>query len=378
MQTNFDFTDTIDTLDPVAQAEVVIEYLDKNYTQKQLGEKLGKTRDWIAKRVQFIRALDKLPEAERKEVENLVRHHTISIDVVILIVGLPKEQRWHIFSKCPTIAEARGLIDEYRQHLSPTAKLKVLENGLSEKYIVFERMVGYEIANLAVINDECSGVLSSLHKQCVAFIAEVWDNNYRFGPPVQSDFDGNRAGEMLRQRIAWLELPEKQRLVELQETITHCFSWCQKIVNQLNKSKAAEVPSLMDTVKRLQSELESVPSELKSKLRSVPSELNSEKLNRLMVELERNLAQSELASVQSELEALRRLRDLRSNTGGVTIDPGNGYPSLVLDISSDEELKTLHRTLAVAFHPDKHTDNKEQYEGFMKDTNIWWDRVQSH
>lgn len=55
MQMEFDITNLelanlkrkIGQLDPVTQAEKVVEYLDGNYTQKQLGEKLGKSRDWI-------------------------------------------------------------------------------------------------------------------------------------------------------------------------------------------------------------------------------------------------------------------------------------------------------------------------------------------
>jgi len=67
MQQQFDFDDIelanlmrrIDKLDPVAQAEAVVKHLD-GYTQKELGDKLGRTRDWIAKRVQFMRALEKV------------------------------------------------------------------------------------------------------------------------------------------------------------------------------------------------------------------------------------------------------------------------------------------------------------------------------
>ena len=87
MQMEIDLTDVeiailksrIGELDPVAQAEAVVKYLGKSCTQEQLGERLGKTRDWIAKRVQFIRALGKLPKSEQKETKKLVRHRTVSI-----------------------------------------------------------------------------------------------------------------------------------------------------------------------------------------------------------------------------------------------------------------------------------------------------------
>ena len=63
MQIEFDLTDyelenlkrKIDELDPVAQSEVIVKYLGKNYTQRRLGKKLGKTRDWVAKRVHPVR-----------------------------------------------------------------------------------------------------------------------------------------------------------------------------------------------------------------------------------------------------------------------------------------------------------------------------------
>ncbi len=168
MQQNFDFTENeldnlrlkIDKLDLVAQAEVIVGYLGGNYTQKQLGEKLGKTRDWVAKRVQFIRALDKLPKAERKEVENFVRHHTISMDVVILIVDLPKEQRQEILSKHPTVSEARRLIDELNQNKSTTAKLRLLERSKSKAYSEIELIFKKEISYISNIKGECRDFIS--------------------------------------------------------------------------------------------------------------------------------------------------------------------------------------------------------------------------
>jgi len=335
MQMKFDLTDTeivnlkrkIDELDPVAQSEVIVKYLGKNYTQKQLGAKLGKTRDWVAKRVQFIKSLEKLPEAEQKKVKNLVRHHTISLDVVILIADLPKEQRWEILSKRPTVAEARRLIYEYRQSQSSEAKLRVLEGRLSKAYIELEKMFSRVLLwSVATIHGWCHRSISPLLSIKVEeFINEIWDNNYRFGVGVQVNVDREMDVEMLRQRINWLELPESKRIEILQKAIADCQILSYDMVKEL-ESQARQLPSLRNMVNELQLQL-----------------------------------------------ALFKLGNYQ-NVEGVSLNFGNGIPPLVLNIAGDQ-FKMLYRALAGAFHPDKHPKDKQQYDAIMKNINVWNDDV---
>ncbi len=194
MQMNFDLTDIeivnlkrkIDELDPVAQSEVIVKHLGKNYTQKQLGEKLGKTRDWVAKRVQFIRALAKLPKSEQEELKNLARHRKISVEVIILVADFPSKQRQTILSKHPTVSEARRLMDEYRQSQSSEAKLRVLEGQLSKAYIELERVFSQVfLLSVVIKNAFCQKIISpSLTKKVEEYIDKNWYKNYRFGLEV--------------------------------------------------------------------------------------------------------------------------------------------------------------------------------------------------
>jgi hypothetical protein len=210
MQQQFDFGDIelanlvcrIDKLDPVAQAEAVVKHLD-GYTQKELGGKLGKTRDWIAKRVQFMRALDKVTKAEQKEIKELVRCHTISMDVVILVVDLPPKQRKDILCQHPTVAQARRLVNGYHQNQSPEARLRVLEGELSKAYIELESLVEDVIRNVAFSHASCGKSLSvSLSKQVENFIDDIWHKNHRFGLKVRLGRDRTMDAEMLKQRIS--------------------------------------------------------------------------------------------------------------------------------------------------------------------------------
>ncbi|MBC8233373.1 hypothetical protein H8E77_27815 [bacterium] len=195
MQIEIDFTEyelenlncKIDKLDPITQAEKVMEYLGKNYTQKQLGEKVSKTRDWIAKRVQFIRALKKLSEAEQKKAKKLVQDSSISLDVIILIANteLSLKQRQNIIAKHPTVSEARRLIDEYRQSQSSEAKVRVLERQLSKAYIEFEEIVVDVLISLGMTRNYCGhDIPSSLDKEIVNFLKVNWFENYRYGLEV--------------------------------------------------------------------------------------------------------------------------------------------------------------------------------------------------
>jgi hypothetical protein len=58
---------------------------------------------------------------------------------------------------------------------------------------------------------------------------------------------------------------------------------------------------------------------------------------------------------------------------GFSINFGNGVPPLVLNIAGDQ-LKMLHRALAMAFHPDKHPEDSQQYAELMKTINSWYDK----
>ena len=335
MQIEFDLTDyelenlkrKIDELDPVAQAEKVAEYIGKDYTQKQLGEKLSKTRDWVAKRVQFMRALDKLKGAERKEVKELVRNGAISMDVIILVADFPSKQRQTILSKHPTVSEARRLIDEYRQSQSSEAKLRVLEGQLSKAYIELEKMfANVFLSEVVTMHAICRKSISpSLSKKVEEFINDTWYQNYRFGLEVRIDPDRAMDDEMLQQRIAWLELPEKERILILQKTVADCQILCLDMVEEL-KTKARQVPGLVKA----------------------------------------------LESLRIQLALMKELKPPRA--GGFSLDLGNSIPPLKLDIKV-EQFDVLYRTLAKAFHPDKHTENQDWFEEIMKSINVWHGQV---
>ena len=337
MQIEFDLTDyelenlkrKIDELDPVAQAEVIVKHLGKNYTQKQLGKKLSKTRDWVAKRVQFIRALEKFPKSEQEELKNLVRHRKISVEVIILVADFPSKQRQTILSKHPTVSEARRLIDEYRQSQSSEAKLRVLEGQLPKAYIELEIMFGNVITfGVATAHAICRKSISpSLSKKVEEFINDTWYQNYRFGLEVRIDPDRAMDDEMLQQRIAWLELPERERIKILEKTVVDCQHLSWDVVEEL-ESQARQVPSLIDKVKSLQ---------------------------------------LELAEFQID-------KAYGKTTDGVSIKFGNGTPPLTLNLSGDQ-FKMLYQALAKAFHPDKHPKDKQQYDAIMKDINVWNDGV---
>lgn len=323
----------IDELDPVAQALAVVKHLD-DYTQKELGEKLGKTRDWVAKRVQFISALRKLSsDKEREDVKELVRQRTSSMDVVIAVVDLSKEQRWEIFSKHPTVEAARRLVNEYHQNRSPEAKLKVLEGELPKAYIELEGMVEDVIRNVALSHASCGKSLSvSLSKQVEIFIDDIWHENRRFGPKVWVDYNRTRDAETLKQRIAWLELSETERTKILQPAIADCHNLTWDMMKEL-ESQATQVPFLTKQNTSLQAEIA---------------------LLRLHVKY-------------SEMQGSK-------SVGGVSINFGNGLPSLNLNIAGDQ-LKVLYRALSLAFHPDKHPEGRRQYEEAMKVINAWMDKV---
>ncbi|MFQ5674681.1 MAG: hypothetical protein ACE5G1_02190, partial [bacterium] len=257
MQIEFDLTDSelvnlkIDTLDPVTQAEKVMEYLDRNYTQKKLGEKLSKTRDWVAKRVRFIRALDKLKGAERKGAEELVRDGTISMDVVVLVANLPQDQRRQIISRHPTVAEARRLLYEYRQSGSSRAKLKVLEGKLSRAYLELEGMFEQAFFNLELSRaTHVRNISSSLKKRVENFIDVMWYKNQRFGFGALISQDRMMDEETLNERISWLELKENKRIEILKKAINNCHKLIIAMVEEL-EGKARQVPALTNKISSL-------------------------------------------------------------------------------------------------------------------------------
>jgi hypothetical protein len=332
MQMEFDLTSVeiaalkkkIDELDPVAQAEKVVDYLGKNYTQKQLGEKLGKTRDWVAKRVQFIRALEKLPKQEQEEIRNLVRQHSLSMDVVILVADLPKEQRQQIISMCPTVAKAKKLICVYRQGESAEAKLKALEGQLSKAYIEFEEMVGGDLFSFSLTHSSCGNSLpAKLNREIEKFLKKKIDENYRFGREVYKTAGKAKDMQMLSLRIIWLELPEKERIRELHNTLRQCQTLYHDMIKEL-ESQARQVPSLMNMVNDLRFQLGSL-----------------------------------------------KLGDYKD---GFSINLGGGIPPLVFDMKPDK-LEKFYRKLAMTFHPDKNLDDSAWCEQVMKSITAWHNMV---
>jgi ABC-type phosphate transport system auxiliary subunit len=128
---------------------------------------------------------------------------------------------------------------------------------------------------------------------------------------------------MLSQRIIWLELPEKERIRELQKTLGKCQTLYRDMIKELT-FQAQQVPSLIDMVKSLRLQLE-----------------------------------------------LLKLSGYQDNS--FSLNFGNGIPPLVLNIAGDQ-LKMLHRALAMAFHPDKHPEDSQQYAELMKTINSWYDK----
>ena len=345
MQMEFDLTNVeivtlkskIGELDPVAQAEAVVKYLGKSCTQEQLsagvavsnfpGERLGKTRDWIAKRVQFIRALDKLPKSEQKEAKELVRHRTISMDVVILVADLPRKQRKEILSAHPMVAEARRLINVSKMSQSPKAKLRVLEDGLSPAYIALETIFGNVITlGVGTVHAFGSEIISaSLYKRAEKFIDVMWYKNRRFGFGVLISQERIMDEETLNERINWLEFKENKRIEILQKAIADCQSLCFNMINEL-ETKAQQVDGLTKAVESLQ--------------------------------------------MQLVLERMKRA----VSTSDFSLNFGNGIPALKLDVSGSQ-LDIFYRTLAKAFHPDKHPDNQEWYQTVMTAITVWHGQV---
>jgi hypothetical protein len=337
MQIEFDLTDyelenlkrKIDELDPVAQSEVIVKYLSKNYTQRRLGKKLGKTRDWVAKRVQFMRALDKLKGAERKEVKELVRKRAmrsttpssraISMDVVIVIADFPKKQRGEILSKHPTVAEVRRLIDEYRQSESSEAKLRVLEGELSNAYFALEGMFEWAFFNVELSRTTCvRNISATLKKKVENFIDIMWYKNKRFGFGVLISQDRIMDEETLNERINWLEFKENKRIEILQKAIKDC--------NEL----------IIAMVKELESQVRQVPFFTK-----------------------------EISLLKTEIALLRRLK---TSGSGRDLDLFSRIPQ--------DKHKKVYYALCKAFHPDKahglSDDEKAECEELLKIITNWW------
>ena len=164
-------------------------------------------------------------------------------------------------------------------------------------------------------------------KKVEEFIDKHWYKNYRFGLEVRIGPDRAMDDEMLQQRIAWLELPERERIKILEKTVVDCQHLSLDVVEEL-ESQARQVPSLIDKVK----------------------------------------------SLQLELGLLKIDKAYRNTTDGVSIKFGNGTPPLTLNIYGDQ-FKMLYQALAKAFHPDKHPKDKQQYDAIMKDINLWNDEV---
>lgn len=330
MQMKFDLTDTeivnlkrkIDELDPVAQAEKVVDYLGKNYTQKQLGEKLGKTRDWIAKRVQFIRAVEKLPKSEQEEIKNLVRHHTSSMDVVILVADLPNEQRQQIISKHPKVEEARRMVDELKQHESTEARLRMLERSKSKTYSEIELIFRKQISHLSNIQIVCSSFISSsLNQKIISFIKEKWTDNPKLNPNIMTE-------SVMRCRVMWLSKSEDVKLRELHGYIEECQTLCSKIVGEL-EDKAVELVIY------------------KAELQSVYAQLRQ---------------------AHAELESLKGGKHGKSGD----LDLFNRIPK--------DKRQTVYHALCKAFHPDKahdiSEDKKVEQTELLKIITNWWREYQ--
>jgi hypothetical protein len=106
--------------------------------------------------------------------------------------------------------------------------------------------------------------------------------------------------------------------------------------------------------------------ELEFQARQVPSLIDTVKSLRRKAE-----------SLRLQVESLRLQLSLLNMGGhkekGFSINFGNGVPPLVLNIAGDQ-LKMLHRALAMAFHPDKHPEDSQQYAELMKTINSWYDK----
>lgn len=320
----------LSSFDPVTQAEKVVEQLQAGNTQEQLGSKLGKSRDWIAKRVQFIKCLHKLPQAERKEARQLVAQRKISMDVIILVVDLPKKQRLFILSKHPMVAEARQIVDEFRQKIDPKAKLKVLENALSPTYLALEQTfastIQWGIGTLRAYGPKSLSyeMMTQLNK----LYDKLWFENYRFGANTQDSSEWGLADEEIPIRIDWLQMPEKERIAQIGNAITECDKLAFDAIGALT-DKARKVNELNRTVNDLQ--------------------------------------------IQLLLERMKK----KVGVGDFSLNIGNGIPPLNLDVKS-EQVAHFYRTLALAFHPDKHPENPEWYSAMMTAINVWHSQVKEN
>lgn len=206
-------------------------------------------------------------------------------------------------------------------------RLKVLEGELSKVYIELEGMFERVICNVSTSHAFCSRSLPfSLSKRVEKFIDDIWYKNYRFGLEARTD-DRMMDAEMLKQRIAWLELSEKERIKILQKTIADCHKFIGEMVKELSY-QVTKVPVLTNEI-----------SSLKAKIASL--EMQGQK-----------------------------------NVSGVSISFGNRIPPLSLNIAGDQ-LKSLYRALSVTFHPDKHPEDRQQYGEIMKAINVWNDEIKS-
>jgi len=158
----------------------------------------------------------------------------------------------------------------------------------------------------------------------------MWYKNQRFGFGVLISQDRIMDDETLNERINWLELKENKRIEILRKAIQECYELIIAMVKEL-EGKARQVPALTNEISSLKSEI----AKLRFRLKTL------------------------------EVQARKDVR-------GVSISFGGGIPPLVLDIAA-EQLSMLYKVLALAFHPDKHPEDRQHYDDLMKEINSWRD-----
>jgi len=151
-----------ENLDLEDEARAIKKLKDTGITESQVGEKIGKTRGYVAKKLLYLRDLDKLDELiEEKEINKDeaekfkadVRRRTISPEV--LRQAVKTDLRWarkEILEKSPTVEKARRMTRN-RNYKTQEADREEFEQKIWEEFKKLYRKKREEYVNLMTEGD---------------------------------------------------------------------------------------------------------------------------------------------------------------------------------------------------------------------------------